>query len=386
MATTGHPVQDHPTLACGTLAEAFQLTAARRPGAVALRTPDDATSIIWAEYAERVERIAGGLAGLGIGKGDAVAIMLLNRPEFHVIDTAALHLGATPFSVYNTSTREQVAHLFGNAGNRVVFTQREFLPVLEGQCEHIVLVDDLEAFEDRTPSGFHFEETWRAVQPDDVLTLIYTSGTTGPPKGVQITHANMMAELRGCATVLPVEPGGRVTSFLPSAHIADRWFNHYYGSMAFGCTVTSIADPRTIVAPLPGVRPTVWGAVPRVWEKIEAALRKQGIADPSVLPEEVKAGVRDKLGLAGTAWLISGAAPIPVQTLEYFLALGMPIQELWGMSETSCCATINPREAIRIGTCGTAIPGATIDLASDGELLVRGDLVMAGYRGDPEKT
>src|SRR3954452_24716299 len=176
MATTEHPVQDHPTLRCGTLAEAFQMTAAERPDAVALRTPDDATSITWAEYADRVERIAGGLAGVGISKGDAVAIMLLTRPEFHLVDAAALHLGATPFSVYNTSTREQVAHLFGNAGNRVVVTQREFLPVLEGQCEHLILVDDLEALEDRTPSGFHFEETWRAVEPQDVLTLIYTSG------------------------------------------------------------------------------------------------------------------------------------------------------------------------------------------------------------------
>jgi long-subunit acyl-CoA synthetase (AMP-forming) len=386
MATFEHPVQDHPTLACSTLAEAFQMTAAERPDAVALRTPDDATAITWAEYAQRVERIAGGLASLGVGHGDAVAIMLLNRPEFHLVDTAALHLGATPFSVYNTSTREQVAYLFANAGNRVAFTQRELLPVVEGQVEHVILVEELEAFEDRTPSGFHFEETWRAVAPDDILTLIYTSGTTGPPKGVQITHANMMAELRGCSTVLPLEPGGRATSFLPSAHIADRWASHYTASIAFGATLTSIADPRTVIQHLPGVRPTAWGAVPRVWEKIEAALRKQGIEDPAKLPEEVRAGIRAKLGLDEVAWLVSGAAPIAPQTLEYFLALGLPIQELWGMSETSCCVTINPREDIRIGTCGPAIPGATLRLADDGELLVHGDLVMAGYRNDPAKT
>jgi long-chain acyl-CoA synthetase len=388
MATTEHPVQDHPTLACGTLAEAFQLTASQRPDAVALRTPDDRTSITWAEYADRVERIAGGLASLGVGKGDAVAIMLLNRPEFHLIDTAALHLGATPFSVYNTSTRDQVEHLFRNAGNRVVFTQPEFLPVLEGQCEQIVLVDDLEAFEERTPSGFHFDETWRAVEPQDVLTLIYTSGTTGPPKGVQITHANMMAELRGCSTVLPVEPGGRGTSFLPSAHIADRWASHYYASIGFGCTTTSVADPRTIVQHLPSIKPTVWGSVPRIWEKIEAALKAAHppIDDPGKLPDEVKARIHARLGLDQAAWLISGAAPIAAETLEYFLALGLPIQELWGMSETSCCVTINPRHAIRVGTCGTVIPGATLRVADDGELLVHGDLVMAGYRNAPEQT
>ena len=386
MATLEHPVQDHPTLQCATLAQAFQRTAAVRPDAVALRTPDDATSLTWAEYAARVERIAGGLASLGVGRGDAVAIMLLNRPEFHLVDTAAMHLGATPFSVYNTSTREHVAHQFANAGNRVAFTQRELLPAVEGQCDHVLLVEELEAFEDRTPSLFHFEETWRAVGPTDVLTLIYTSGTTGPPKGVQITHANMMAEVRGCSTVLPVEPGGRAVSFLPSAHIADRWASHYSTSIAFGCTLTSVADPRTVIQHLPGVRPTAWGSVPRVWEKIEAALRQNGIADPAALPEEVRAGLREKLGLADAAWLVSGAAPIAVETLRYFEALGLPIQELWGMSETSCCATINPREAIKLGTCGPPIPGVTIRLADDGELLVRGDLVMAGYRGEPDKT
>ena len=386
MATTERQIQDHPTLQCSTLAEAFQLTAAQHGDQVALRTPDDSVSITWAEYAGRVERLAGGLASLGVGHGDTVAIMLLNRPEFHLVDAAALHLGATPFSVYNTSTREQVEYLFSNAGNRVAVTQPEFLPAVQGLAEHVVLVDDLEDLEDRTPSGFHFEQTWKAVEPSDVLTLIYTSGTTGPPKGVQLTHANIMAELRGCSTVLPIEPGGRATSFLPSAHIADRWSAHYYASMAFGCTVTSVADPRTIVQHLPSVKPTYWGAVPRVWEKVEAALRKQGIADPSQLPDEVKAGIRAKLGLDEVRWLVSGAAPIATETLEYFLALGLPIQELWGMSELSCCATINPQEAIRVGTCGPAIAGVELALAGDGELLVKGDIVMAGYRNDPAKT
>ena len=115
--------------------------------------------------------------------------MLLNRPEFHLVDTAALHLGATPFSVYNTSAREQVEYLFSNARNRVVVTQREFLPVARGAGRARVLVDDLEALEDRTPSGFHFEDAGARSSPTDVLTLIYTSGTTGPPKGVQLTHA-----------------------------------------------------------------------------------------------------------------------------------------------------------------------------------------------------
>jgi long-chain acyl-CoA synthetase len=382
MATTALQVQDHPTLGCSTLAEAFQQTAALRPDAVALRSPGGATEITWAEYADRVERIAGGLASLGIGRGDTVAIMLLNRPEFHLVDSAALHLGATPFSVYNTSAREQVAYLFENAGNRVVFTQREFLPVVEDLVEHVILVDELEAFEDRTPSGFHFEEHWRAVEPSDILTLIYTSGTTGPPKGVQLTHANVMAEVRGCTAYLPVSPFGRVTSFLPSAHIADRWATHYSASIAFGCEITSVPDVRQIAQVLPEVRPTAWGSVPRIWEKLESALRKGGIEDPAGLPEEVKAGVRAKLGLDQADWLVAGAAPIAIETLQYFLDLGLPIQEVWGMSETSCCATINPRDAIKPGSCGKVVPGMTLRIAADGELLVRGRAVATGALSD----
>src|SRR3954454_21066605 len=132
MATTERQIQDHPTLQCSTLAEAFQRTVAERPGQVALRTPDDGVSITWAEYADRVERIAGGLASLGVGRGDTVGIMLVNRPEFHLVDMAALHLGAIPFSVYNTNPRDLVRYLFENAGNRVLFTQREFLPIVDG--------------------------------------------------------------------------------------------------------------------------------------------------------------------------------------------------------------------------------------------------------------
>jgi long-subunit acyl-CoA synthetase (AMP-forming) len=384
--TVTQEIQDLPQLRCETLCEAFQLTWRERPGEVALRTPGDQVAITWAEFAERVERIAGGLAAAGVQRGDTVALMMLNRPEFHLVDMAAMHLGATAFSVYNTSAREQVEYLFSNAGNRVLITQRDFLPVVEGLTEQIFLVEELEDLEDRTPSDFHFEQTWRAIEPTDILTLIYTSGTTGPPKGVQLTHRNLMTELRGCSTVLPCAPGGRNTSFLPSAHIADRWVSQYTGLCAMGHTITSIADPRTVVQHLPEVRPTVWGAVPRVWEKIEGALRGQGIEDPAQLPDEVRAGIRAKLGLDAVEFLVSGAAPIAVETLEFFLALGLPIQELWGMSETSCCVTINPQDDIRIGTCGPPMLGAEVRLAEDGELEVGGDLVMLGYRGDPEKT
>jgi long-chain acyl-CoA synthetase len=219
-----------------------------------------------------------------------------------------------------------------------------------------------------------------------VLTLIYTSGTTGPPKGVQLTHASIMAENRGFAAVMPFPAFGRFTSYLPSAHIGDREMAHYYASIMFGATVTAVADIRHVVGVLPDVRPSAWGTVPRIWEKIKAALEAKGIADPGALPDEVKGGVRAQLGLDQAQWLISAAAPIPCEVLEYFNALGLPICELWGMSETSSCATINPPERIKIGTCGPPLKGVDLKLAGDGELLVRGEIVMKGYRSDPVKT
>jgi long-chain acyl-CoA synthetase len=382
-------------LDAATLCEAFQTTATERADQEALRTPGGGVSITFGEYADRVRRIAAGLYGLGVRRGDAVAIMLVNRPEFNLVDTATLHLGATPFSVYNTSTTEQIEFLFANAGNSVVITERAFLPVLRGAkgIEHVVLVDgdeggtmSLDRLEGSAADSFDFEAAWRAVEPGDVATLIYTSGTTGPPKGVELTHANLLAEVRAVTSRLPARAGGRSTSFLPSAHIADRWSSHYQGSICMGCTITSVADPRTVVAHLPEVRPTAWGAVPRVWEKLKAALEAQGVTDPASLSDDHKLALRAKLGLDDWDWLMVGAAPTPVEVLAYFADLGLEICEVWGMSETSCCATCNPRGAVRPGTCGPAVDGCELRLADDGELLVAGPLVMKGYRGDPDKT
>ena len=217
-----------------TLVHAFQYTAAQRPDEIALRNPGDAVSLTWREYAERVERIAAGLAALGVERGDAVGLMLLNRPEFHLVDTAVLHLGATPFSVYNTSTPEQVAHQFANAGNRVVVTERHFLPaVLEARavgprstrsCSSTAprtAPCSLDQLEELGASSFRFTETWQAVRPSDLATIIYTSGTTGPPKGVELTHANAMAQCAASAERCPLTPG-RARDVLPAERARRR--------------------------------------------------------------------------------------------------------------------------------------------------------------------
>ena len=380
-----------------TLCEAFQITATESPDRIAHRRLGGDVEITWGQYADRVRTIATGLHTLGVRRGDAVAMMLVNRPEFNLVDTAALHLGAVPFSLYNMMSPEQIAYQFGNSEARVVVTESQFLDqVLEarsGLQEHVVLVDgshaeaiSLSELEEAAEPNFDFEASWRSVSPDDVATLIYTSGTTGPPKGAQLSHGSLMFENRAVAAVLATTPGGRAVSYLPSAHIADRFLSHYYNSICFGATVTSVADPKQVGAALAEVRPTTFGAVPRIWEKLKAGLAAAGVTDAAALSEEQKAGVRAKIGLDQAEWLISGAAPIPESVLRFFLDLGLPVCEVWGMSELSCLATINPPDDIRLGTVGMALPGVDLRLLDDGELLVRCPLLMKGYRADPERT
>jgi long-chain acyl-CoA synthetase len=431
-ASAGASRTERPAaLGASTLPEAFQLTARAHPERVALRLKDDEFSMTWAEYADKVRSLTAGLAALGVERGGTLAIMLTNRPEFHLFDTAALHLGATPFSLYNTYTTEQIAYQVGDAGARVVVTESAFLERLQGidGIEHVVVVDadnldealtiaDVEAEGD---PEFDFEAAWRAVQPEDMLTLIYTSGTTGPPKGVQLTHANEIAALRGFDEIVAFPSDGRVISWLPMAHIAERTASHYLPIM-LGFTTTCCPDPRQVVAYLPDVHPTWFFAVPRIWEKLKAAMEaafaveqddakrtatewalgvglkkvraEQAGEDVSAeLAEEyakadelVLSKVRERLGLDQVEAVNVGAAPTPYEVIEFFHALGIPLAELWGMSETSGYGACNPPERIKIGTVGPVGPHAEIKLADDGEVLMRGPMVMPGYRNQPEKT
>jgi long-subunit acyl-CoA synthetase (AMP-forming) len=387
----------HASLAAETLCGAFQITAAERAGDIAHRAFGGGIELTYAEFAARVRAVAEGLHALGVRRGDTVALMLTNRPEFNVVDAAAMHLGAIAFSVYNTLAAEQVAQLFANAGNRVVVTERQFLPrVLEARTsdvEHIVLVDGTEPgtgtlgdLERTRVAGFDFEATWRAVEPDDVVTLIYTSGTTGPSKATQLTHRGILFECRALDEALPTPAGGRILSYLPAAHVGDRAMVHYASSICYGRTVVSVADLRQVAAAIAEVRPTIFGGVPRVWERLKAGLEAAGLREPSKLPEAGKALVRARLGLDQSQRQISSAAPASMEVLQYFHDLGLTINECWGMSELSCFATANPSDDIRMGTVGKALPGVELRLLADGELLVRAPLVMKGYRNDPERT
>src|SRR4051794_16078115 len=395
MATAATTSTDRPkALGARTLCEALIVTAGERSGQTALRTADDRPSLTYAAAMERVEALAAGLHGLGVRRGDAVGLMLTNRPGFHLFDAAAMMLGACPFSVYNTNPPEAIGYVMGDAGNTIVITEEQFVDRIRAaephgaKIEHIVSLDgghgvlgigDLVA---KAPEDFDFEAQWRAVEPTDLLTLIYTSGTTGPPKGVEITHANMLAELNGVHDVLPhLSSGGRQVSFLPAAHIADRWASHYSAFMTYGNTVTTCANLPDLFTIVAQIRPTVFGGVPRIWEKLKAGLEAKGVTKDT--PADA---VKQQLGFENVEWFVIGAAPTPVEVLEFYDALGIRICEVWGMSETSCIVTTNTPDQWRVGSVGKPIAGQELRLADDGELLVRGPLNMRGYRNQPEKT
>jgi long-chain acyl-CoA synthetase len=410
-----------------TIIEAFRLTAADRADAVAVRTKDDEVRLTWSELRDRVDALAGGLAKLGVRRGDRVALLLANRPEFHIADLAVMTLGATPFSLYQTLSSEQAAYVIADAEARVAITEQAYAGLIaEAPGLDVVIVAEGAAgagtigwgtVEGADP-GFDVEASWRAVEPDDVLTLIYTSGTTGPPKGVQLAHRNMLAAVSSVEEIVRFPPDGKVISWLPAAHIAERTAHHYI-PMVYGLTVTTCPNPREIAAFLPAVRPSWFFAVPRIWEKLmsglqafltsgehaernrawlEAATRKVELeqaeeAVPAELAATVAeadaalfAGLRAMLGLDEAVSVNVGAAPTPRQVLVFFHAIGIPVAELWGMSETCGAGTCNPPERIKIGTVGPPGPGIEVKLADDGELLLRSEVVMTGYRNLPEQT
>ncbi len=416
-----------------TVTEALRRTAAAHPDLVAVRTPDDSVSLTWSELLGRVDAVAGGLSRLGVGRGDTVAIMLSNRPEFHVVDLAVAMVGGTPYSIYVTYPAEEIRYLMTDAATKVALVEQAFLPVvLEARkelpdLEHVIVVDGdagpgTVSLADVEGSGGDFDAEAAAadIGPDDVLTLIYTSGTTGPPKGVQLSHHNIMVSAAAIEQIIALEAGSRLISWLPAAHIAERMAHHYI-PVIYACSITTCPNPREVLSYLPQVRPTWFFAVPRIWEKLKAGLETMQAAQPEeqrkpvqealqaavervrckqrgeAVPEELEAKVRqadeqmfsklrEMLGLDQAVAVNVGAAPTPVDVLEFFHAIGIELAEIWGMSETCGFGTSNRPGAVKIGTVGPPSPGCEIKLADDGEVLVRGEFLMLGYRNQPEKT
>ena len=417
----------------------FAATLGARPDEVALRwrSPGAETAtntLTWAEYADRACRVAAGLQALGVRPGERVVLMMRNRPEFHYADMGALLAGATPISIYNSSSPEQIEYLAGHSEAAAAIVGdvgmlERFLKVrseLPG-LQRLILMDDPDGLAPADVVPFadllgaapvDLEGAAAAIRPEGLLTLIYTSGTTGPPKGVMISHYNLcwVVESMARATGEPLA-GWRQVSYLPMAHIAERLLTHYF-HVGEGTVVTCCPEPTELVSYLREVRPEHFLGVPRVWEKIHAGITAAVAADPdkqaaferalevgrgvdavrvtgAALPPdlaaawetvdgEVFAGVRAMVGLDGMRLALTGAAPIPRPVFDFFRALGVPLSEVYGLSECTGPMTWSPKA--RPGTVGPPIPGQEIKLLDDGEVCCRGGNVFSGYLKDPERT
>jgi long-subunit acyl-CoA synthetase (AMP-forming) len=421
-----------PELPAQNLVKAFYAQVDRLGDDMAIRDEAREKELSWTDLRDVTHRIAGGLAKLGVEKGDTVAIMLGNRWEFIPTDLAAVSLGAIPFSIYQTYTPEQIQYLLSDAESKVVITEQAYLDNVNearkgvAAVEHVIVVDGvggdhtLDEVMEMDPE-FDPAESVEQVGPDDLLTLIYTSGTTGPPKGVQLTHRNLLFAVATADELIQLpERGGKVISWLPAAHVAER-NAHYYLPVTKGVSVTVCDDPRRIAEFLPKVRPTWFFAVPRIFEKLKAGLEAMlaGLPEEQRVPaqkgleaslekvrleqageevpeeiaeaaaqadEQMFSQLRKQLGLDEALAVNVGAAPTPVEVLEFFHAIGIPIGELWGMSETCGLGAINPPDRVKLGTVGPPTPGIEIRLDDDGEVLVKADCVMPGYRNLPEKN
>jgi long-chain acyl-CoA synthetase len=421
-----------------TVPRAFLELARAHPGSPALHSMRDGggwNSWTINEFAEKIALAAAGLAGVGVGHGEQMLLMMRNRPDFHWFDAAAQFLRATPVSIYNSSSPEEIQYLAGHADARIAIVEdagfldrilqvRAELPALERiyviEPPAGPLPDGVYAADDLLAVGSADLDALAALtEPDDIATLIYTSGTTGPPKGVMISQYNVVYTIEILKRSIQFDNfvGMRVVSYLPMAHIAERAVSHYQ-SMMLGYDVYCCPDPNQLTAYLKEVHPQLAFGVPRVWEKIyngvNAALsadpeRKKSFDDGVNAAIEIRRSnldgnftdeqqatldfldsvafsmVRGLVGLDAVELAITGAAPIPVPVLEWFNAIGVPLAEIYGMSETSGPMTFSP-ERPKIGTVGRGCHGMEVQIADDGEVICRGGNIFGGYFKQPDKT
>jgi len=389
----------------------------------------------WREVADLAATAAGGLRRAGVSSGDRVLLMMANRPDFHWYDLAAQFLRATPVSIYNSSSPEEISYLAGHAEADIAIVEnkvfldrilkvRHELPTLtqiyvieppDGELPHGVRP----ASELHDGDPIDLDEAAAQTSPDDIATLIYTSGTTGPPKGVMISQYNVVytvEQLRRCIG-FDEHADKRVVSYLPMAHIAERMTSHYQ-AMILGYSVYCCPTATRLTAYLVEVHPEVIFGVPRVFEKIYSgvnaalagdAAKKQQFDDGVAAAIEIKraerdgtitdeqrqtlefldavafANVRQLVGLDAVEIAVTGAAPISPPVLEWFNAIGVPLSEIYGMSESSGPMCWSPH-ANKPGSVGKAIPGCEVELADDGEMICKGGNVFQGYLKQRDKT
>jgi long-chain acyl-CoA synthetase len=409
-----------------TVTDAFLRAVEDHPDQPALADAEGSLTLTWREYAERVAALASGLKELGVAAGDRVALLMGNRPEFNLIDSAALFLGAIPFSIYPTSASEQIAYIAAHAKPAVYVVdpearQRMVEAGVSGTIFYLENEDGrsaLDQIEGYAEEQIDLNEHSQRITPDDVLTLIYTSGTTGPPKGVELSHSALLFTIKATLENIPLPERGRLISYLPHAHVVDRFASHYL-QMATASMTTTLLDGKTVFSLTPSVEPTLFFAVPRTWEKLRQSLTAElqggreadqfrrmlelgsrrvfARSDGSQLDARAEdewqqlnasagAQIRRRIGLQEANWLVTGSTTTEPELLRFFAALGMPVCENWGMSENCGVGTLNDPVTPRIGSVGRALPGTELTLAGDGEILCRGPHLMRGYRSDPEAT
>ena len=386
------------TATATTVGDLFAAAVAEYEHEPAIRTPDGTLDWTWGEYGRQATAAAAGLASLGVGRGSVVACWLTNRPEFHAADIGAALLGAAAFSVYPTYTVEQAAHVLWDAGSTVLITEPAFVErALAVRASGVTALETIICVGEQhdgtvgwnellTSAGERaaLEELARNATGDDLLTIIYTSGTTGPPKGVELTHRSVLAQVEATSAALGLSDRMRVISYLPMAHIAERLVTHYL-PIAHAWRVTTCDDARSIGALLREVRPEVFFSPPRIWEKFRAAALAAVVGDGAVALAAPGA-VLERFGLEAVRVAIVGAAPCPPEVISFWHDLGIALSEVYGLSETTGVATVNPPGAIRAGTVGTALPGVEVRLSDAGEVLIRGPVVMSAYRHQRSAT
>lgn len=396
--------------------------------------------ISYVEAQRRVELFASGLASLGVKKGDRVAIISENRPEWAIADLAVVSLGAIDVPVYPTMTAKQTEYIFNDAGVVAVVVSNQYqlnkvmkVAVNVKGLKHIILMNEKSgvetgalAFNKVMEMGERFRETnpqyladaLKLVRPDNLLTFIYTSGTTGNPKGVMLSHGNLVSNIISSAKVIELHERYTILSFLPLSHSFERMAG-YYTAMACGATIAYAESVETVRDNMLEVRPNVVMTVPRLFERIHSRIIKQVDAGPALQRAifywavktghefqkarrrsalspvlKLKNAIADKLVFAKIRartggqmkFFVSGGAALPREFGEFFEAIGLTVIEGYGLTETSPVLTVNRLEAYKFGSVGQVIPGVTLKIAEDGEILARGPNIMQGYWNNPDAT
>ena len=397
-------------------------------------TLDGYTTLSTSEFFGRTAGLAGGLEKLGVGRGDRVMLLTDNRPEWHMVDLATVDLGAADVPVYGTLTPAQISYQIKDSGSKVAIAENadqmaKFLQIrnecpdlthliqIEGPCAAGVL--PLAEVVDSGQSGDAGDLFWQRAEKigaEDVLTLIYTSGTTGNPKGVTLTHENLVQNVLPSAERASVSPEDFCLEFLPLCHVFERMLGYLYmyrGVTKAYCSVYHVGD---LVAT---IKPTVFASVPRIYEKVydkvmdkvnnappirralfnwalgvgrknyplQIAGKEPGGISYALANRLVLSKVREALG-GRLRFCVSGGAPLPLFTNEFFHSIGIRILEGYGLTETSPVISVNGFAGgrSRLGTVGQAISNVEAKIAEDGELCVKGPSVMKGYWNLPEKT